>query len=134
MLRAELRSSPRVELEEGRAALKLFLTIHVGAGSPEFQSFLSVSAVSERCRTGPRPLLPSTAAAGTGLCRREQGERSMSGGHCTDGFITSQCSELKWDGLLALILPSLFSSQDVTAGLLLSVTDTRMMISAAVIE
>ncbi|KAM9178293.1 LOW QUALITY PROTEIN: BPI fold-containing family B member 2 [Mergus octosetaceus] len=67
MLRAELRSSPRVELEEGRAALKLFLTIHVGAGSPEFQSFLSVSA-------------------------------------------------------------------DVTAGLLLSVTDTRMMISAAVIE
>uniref|UniRef100_A0A8B9SRD0 Lipid-binding serum glycoprotein C-terminal domain-containing protein n=1 Tax=Anas platyrhynchos TaxID=8839 RepID=A0A8B9SRD0_ANAPL len=64
MLRAELRSSPRVELEEGRAALKLFLTIH----------------------------------------------------------------------LLALILPSLFSSQDVTAGLLLSVTDTRMMISAAVIE
>nr|XP_038022375.1 BPI fold-containing family B member 2 [Anas platyrhynchos] len=67
MLRAELRSSPRVELEEGRAALKLFLTIHVGAGSPEFQSFLNVSA-------------------------------------------------------------------DVTAGLLLSVTDTRMMISAAVIE
>lgn len=55
-------------------------------------------------------------------------------GHCTDGFITSQCSELKWDSLLALILPSLFSSQDVTAGLLLSVTDTRMMISAAVIE
>uniref|UniRef100_A0A8B9UUP5 Lipid-binding serum glycoprotein C-terminal domain-containing protein n=1 Tax=Anas zonorhyncha TaxID=75864 RepID=A0A8B9UUP5_9AVES len=67
MLRAELRSSPRVELEEGRAALKLFLTIHVGAGSPEFQSFLSVSA-------------------------------------------------------------------DVTAGLLLSVTDTRMMISAAAIK
>uniref|UniRef100_A0A493TAH4 Lipid-binding serum glycoprotein C-terminal domain-containing protein n=1 Tax=Anas platyrhynchos platyrhynchos TaxID=8840 RepID=A0A493TAH4_ANAPP len=67
MLRAELRSSPRVELEEGRAALKLFLTIHVGAGSPEFQSFLSVSA-------------------------------------------------------------------DVTAGLLLSVTNTRMMISAAVID
>ncbi|XP_040432021.1 BPI fold-containing family B member 2 [Cygnus olor] len=67
MLRAELRSSPRVELEEGRAALKLFLTIHVGAGSPDFQSFLGVSA-------------------------------------------------------------------DVTAGLLLSVTDTRMMISAAVIE
>uniref|UniRef100_A0A8B9ENS2 Lipid-binding serum glycoprotein C-terminal domain-containing protein n=1 Tax=Anser cygnoides TaxID=8845 RepID=A0A8B9ENS2_ANSCY len=67
MLRAELRSSPRVELEEGRAALKLFLTIHVGAGSPDFQSFLSVSA-------------------------------------------------------------------DVTAGLLLSVTDTRMMISAAVID
>lgn len=55
-------------------------------------------------------------------------------GHCTDGFITSQCSELKWDSLLALILPSLFSLQDVTAGLLLSVTDTRMMISAAAIE
>ncbi|XP_035200052.1 LOW QUALITY PROTEIN: BPI fold-containing family B member 2, partial [Oxyura jamaicensis] len=67
MLRAEVRSSPRVELEEGRAALKLFLTVHVGAGSPDFQSFLSVSA-------------------------------------------------------------------DVTAGLLLSITDTQMMISAAVIE
>lgn len=134
MLRAELRSSPRVELEEGRAALKLFLTIRVGAGSPEFQSFLNVSAVSERCRTGPRPLLPSTAATSTGLCHSKQGVRSMSWGHCTDGFITSQCSELKWDSLLALILPSLFSLQDVTAGLLLSVTDTRMMISAAVIE
>lgn len=80
MLRAELRSSPRVELEEGRAALKLFLTIHVGTGSPEFQSFLSVSAVSERCRTGPPPLLPLTAVTGTGLCRREQGARSMSWG------------------------------------------------------
>uniref|UniRef100_A0A8B9CU33 Lipid-binding serum glycoprotein C-terminal domain-containing protein n=1 Tax=Anser brachyrhynchus TaxID=132585 RepID=A0A8B9CU33_9AVES len=67
MLRAELRSSPRVELEEGRAALKLFLTVHIGAGSPDFQSFLSMSA-------------------------------------------------------------------DVTAGLLLSVTDTRMMISAAAIK
>lgn len=82
MLRAELRSSPRVELEEGRAALKLFLTVHIGAGSPDFQSFLSVSAVSERCRTGPLLLLPSTAAAGTvpsgiGLCCNEQGARSV---------------------------------------------------------
>nr|O42273.1 RecName: Full=Protein TENP [Gallus gallus]AAC14583.1 Tenp [Gallus gallus] len=43
-LSAALRSSPRVVLEEGRAALKLFLTVHIGAGSPDFQSFLSVSA------------------------------------------------------------------------------------------
>ncbi|NXS74342.1 TENP protein, partial [Pandion haliaetus] len=66
-LRAVLRSSPRVVLEEGKAALKLFLTIHVGAGSPAFQSFLSVNA-------------------------------------------------------------------DISAGLLLSITDTRMTISAAAIE
>lgn len=46
ILRAVLRSSPRVVLEEGKAALKLFLTIHVGAGSPAFQIFLSVNAVS----------------------------------------------------------------------------------------
>ncbi|NXK48541.1 TENP protein, partial [Chauna torquata] len=65
MLRAVLRSSPWVELEEGRAALKLFLTVHVGAGSRDFQSFLSMSAVSERRGTGPLQLLPSTAAAGT---------------------------------------------------------------------
>uniref|UniRef100_A0A663EBS3 Lipid-binding serum glycoprotein C-terminal domain-containing protein n=1 Tax=Aquila chrysaetos chrysaetos TaxID=223781 RepID=A0A663EBS3_AQUCH len=44
ILRAVLRSSPGVVLEEGKAALKLFLTIHVGAGSPAFQSFLSVNA------------------------------------------------------------------------------------------
>uniref|UniRef100_A0A8B9Z6K0 Lipid-binding serum glycoprotein C-terminal domain-containing protein n=1 Tax=Buteo japonicus TaxID=224669 RepID=A0A8B9Z6K0_9AVES len=44
ILRAVLRSSPRVVLEEGKAALKLFLTIHVGAGSPAFQIFLSVNA------------------------------------------------------------------------------------------
>ncbi|XP_072206277.1 protein TENP-like isoform X1 [Excalfactoria chinensis] len=67
MLSAALRSSPRVVLEEGRAALRLFLTVHIGAGSPDFQSFLSVNA-------------------------------------------------------------------DVTAGLQLSVFDTRMMISTAVIE
>ncbi|NWZ56845.1 TENP protein, partial [Haliaeetus albicilla] len=67
ILRAVLRSSPRVVLEEGKAALKLFLTIHVGAGSPAFQSFLSVNA-------------------------------------------------------------------DISAGLLLSITDTRMTISTAVIE
>ncbi|NXJ43174.1 TENP protein, partial [Ciconia maguari] len=67
VLQAVVRSSPRVVLEEGKAALKLFLTIHVGAGSSAFQSFLSVNV-------------------------------------------------------------------DTSAGLLLSVTDTRMMISAAVIE
>ncbi|NXF92745.1 TENP protein, partial [Eubucco bourcierii] len=43
VLQAVFRSSPRVELEEGRAALKLFLIIHVGAGPAAFQSFLSVS-------------------------------------------------------------------------------------------
>ncbi|XP_065610210.1 BPI fold-containing family B member 2 [Cyrtonyx montezumae] len=67
MLSAALRSSPRVVLEEGRAALKLFLTVHIGAGTPDFQSFLSVSV-------------------------------------------------------------------DVTTGLQLSVSDTRMMISTAMIE
>ncbi|NXN36346.1 TENP protein, partial [Rhinoptilus africanus] len=66
-LQAVFRSSPRVVLEEGKAALKLFLTVHVGAGSPAFQNFLSVHV-------------------------------------------------------------------DTTAGLLLSVADTRMMISAAGIE
>ncbi|KAK4812685.1 hypothetical protein QYF61_012195 [Mycteria americana] len=67
MLQAVVRSSPRVVLEEGKAALKLFLTVHVGAGSSAFQSFLSVNV-------------------------------------------------------------------DTSAGLLLSVTDTRMTISAAAIE
>ncbi|NXT29961.1 TENP protein, partial [Syrrhaptes paradoxus] len=67
VLQAVFRSSPRVLLEEGRAALKLFLTVHVGTGSPAFQSFLSVNV-------------------------------------------------------------------DLSAGLLLSVTDTRMTISAAGIE
>ncbi|KFP91961.1 Protein TENP, partial [Apaloderma vittatum] len=42
MLQAVFRSSPRVELEEGKAVLKLFLTIHLWAGSPPFQSFLTV--------------------------------------------------------------------------------------------
>ncbi|XP_074013675.1 BPI fold-containing family B member 2 [Numenius arquata] len=67
ILQAVFRSSPRVVLEEGKAALKLFLTVHVGAETPAFQSFLSVNV-------------------------------------------------------------------DMTAGLLLSVADTRMMISAAGIE
>ncbi|XP_014810173.1 PREDICTED: BPI fold-containing family B member 2 [Calidris pugnax] len=67
IMQAMFRSSPRVVLEEGKAALKLFLTIHVGAETPAFQSFLSVNV-------------------------------------------------------------------DMTAGLLLSVVDTRMMISAAGIE
>ncbi|XP_074965169.1 BPI fold-containing family B member 2 [Phalacrocorax aristotelis] len=43
ILQAVFRSSPRVVLEEGKAALKLFLTVHVGAGLPAFQSFLSVN-------------------------------------------------------------------------------------------
>uniref|UniRef100_A0A8C4TT09 Lipid-binding serum glycoprotein C-terminal domain-containing protein n=1 Tax=Falco tinnunculus TaxID=100819 RepID=A0A8C4TT09_FALTI len=43
VLQAVFRSSPQVVLEEGKAALKLFLTIHVGAGLPAFQSFLSVN-------------------------------------------------------------------------------------------
>ncbi|NXV82739.1 TENP protein, partial [Atlantisia rogersi] len=67
MLQAVFRSSSRVVLEEGKAALKLFLTIHIGADSSSFQSFLSVHV-------------------------------------------------------------------DMSAGLHLSITDTRMMISAAAIE
>uniref|UniRef100_A0A8C6J5Y2 Uncharacterized protein n=1 Tax=Melopsittacus undulatus TaxID=13146 RepID=A0A8C6J5Y2_MELUD len=43
VLQAVFRSSTRVVLEEGKAALKLFLTVHVGAGTPAFQSFLSVN-------------------------------------------------------------------------------------------
>ncbi|XP_068768387.1 protein TENP [Struthio camelus] len=43
MLKVTFRSSPRVVLEEGKAALKLFLTVHVGVGAPAFQNFLSVS-------------------------------------------------------------------------------------------
>ncbi|NXE56581.1 TENP protein, partial [Casuarius casuarius] len=66
-LKAAFRSSPRVLLEEGKAALKLFLTVHVGVGSPAFQNVLSMSV-------------------------------------------------------------------DMSAGLLLSVTDVKMMISAAAIE
>ncbi|KFQ37757.1 Protein TENP, partial [Mesitornis unicolor] len=67
VLQAVFRSASRVALEEGKAHLKLFLTIHIGAGSAAFQSFLSVNA-------------------------------------------------------------------DLSAGLLLSVVDTRMVISAAAIE
>ncbi|NXX14807.1 TENP protein, partial [Podargus strigoides] len=67
LLQAVFRSSPRVVLEEGKATLKLFFTIHIGAGPPAFQSFLSVNV-------------------------------------------------------------------DMATGLFLSVVDTRMMISAAVIE
>ncbi|NXP12053.1 TENP protein, partial [Thinocorus orbignyianus] len=43
MLQAVFRSSPRVVLEEGKATLKLFLTVHVGAETPAFQSFLSMN-------------------------------------------------------------------------------------------
>ncbi|NXW05374.1 TENP protein, partial [Fregetta grallaria] len=42
-LQAVFRSTPRVVLEEDKAALKLFLTVHVGAGSSAFQSFLSMN-------------------------------------------------------------------------------------------
>ncbi|NXW62126.1 TENP protein, partial [Eurystomus gularis] len=44
ILQTVVRSSPWVVLEEGKAVLKLFLTIHVGAGSPVFQSILSMNA------------------------------------------------------------------------------------------
>ncbi|XP_064023850.1 BPI fold-containing family B member 2 [Pogoniulus pusillus] len=43
ILQAVFRSTPRVELEEGKAALKLFLTVHIGASPAAFQSFLSLS-------------------------------------------------------------------------------------------
>ncbi|NXN24648.1 TENP protein, partial [Nycticryphes semicollaris] len=43
MLQAVFRSSPRVVLEESKAALKLFLAVHVGAETPAFQSFLSMN-------------------------------------------------------------------------------------------
>ncbi|GAB0197341.1 BPI fold-containing family B member 2 [Grus japonensis] len=46
MLQAVFRSSSRVVLEEGKAALKLFLTIHVGASSSAFQSFLSMNVAA----------------------------------------------------------------------------------------
>ncbi|NXU50363.1 TENP protein, partial [Turnix velox] len=42
-LQVVFRSSPRVELEEDKAALKLFLTVHVGTDEPAFQSFLSMN-------------------------------------------------------------------------------------------
>ncbi|NWS74151.1 TENP protein, partial [Crotophaga sulcirostris] len=67
LLQAVFRSSPRVVLEEDKAAMKLFLTVHIGEGSQAFQSFLSVNV-------------------------------------------------------------------DISAGLLLSIADTKMMISAAAIE
>lgn len=60
LLQAVFRSSPRVVLEEGQAALKLFLTVHVGAGLPAFQSFLSVNVVSVPCE-GQCPLLRDPA-------------------------------------------------------------------------
>uniref|UniRef100_A0A8C6Z9W2 Protein TENP-like n=1 Tax=Nothoprocta perdicaria TaxID=30464 RepID=A0A8C6Z9W2_NOTPE len=43
LLRVAFRSSPWVVLEEGSATLKLFLTAHVGIGSPDFQSILSMN-------------------------------------------------------------------------------------------
>ncbi|NXO54977.1 TENP protein, partial [Aramus guarauna] len=67
MLQAVFRSSSRVVLEEGKAALKIFLTVHVGTSASAFQSFLSMNV-------------------------------------------------------------------DMSAGILLSIVDTRMMISAATIE
>lgn len=62
VLQAVFRSSTRVVLEEGKAALKLFLTVHVGAGAPAFQSFLSVNVVSVPCE--PQQLLPPVRGAG----------------------------------------------------------------------
>ncbi|NXX41723.1 TENP protein, partial [Tricholaema leucomelas] len=63
ILQAVFRSTPRVELEEGKAALKLFLTIHIGAGPAAFQSFLSLSVVSvpgecARCALGACQVFP----------------------------------------------------------------------------
>ncbi|NXY83281.1 TENP protein, partial [Alcedo cyanopectus] len=43
ILQAVFRSSPRVVLEEGKASVKFFFTIQVGAVSPAFQSFLSIN-------------------------------------------------------------------------------------------
>ncbi|KAM8996450.1 protein TENP-like [Ara ararauna] len=62
VLQAVFRSSTRVVLEEGKAALKLLLTVHVGAGSPAFQSFLSVNVVSVPCEAQQR--LPPMHGAG----------------------------------------------------------------------
>lgn len=55
VLQAAARSAPQAVLEEGKAALKLFLTAHAGAGSPAFQSFLSVNVVSVPGRRGSVP-------------------------------------------------------------------------------
>ncbi|NXO00441.1 TENP protein, partial [Rhinopomastus cyanomelas] len=43
ILQAVFRSSARIVLEEGKAALQLFLTVYVGTGSPAFQSFLTMN-------------------------------------------------------------------------------------------
>ncbi|KFV68368.1 Protein TENP, partial [Dryobates pubescens] len=71
VLQAVFRSSPRVQLEEGKAALRLFLTVHVGAGAAGFQSFLSVSVVSvprecARCAPGVWGAELSLAASDVG--------------------------------------------------------------------
>ncbi|KAM6053264.1 protein TENP-like [Theristicus caerulescens] len=154
VLRAVFRSSPQVVLEEGKAALKLFLTIHVGAGSPAFQSFLSVNAVSAPCKRAERGEHGERAECALRVCRVcsvgvgstgsvlsvpcECAECVLWGARRrwqhTDGFIASPYSKLKQDHLLTPILPSLFPLQDMSAGLLLSVADTRMMISAAATE
>lgn len=65
ILQAVLKSSPRVVLEEGKAALKLSLTIHVGAGSPAFQSFLSVNTVSVPRKRAKRVLRMCSASMGS---------------------------------------------------------------------
>ncbi|NWU89558.1 TENP protein, partial [Upupa epops] len=43
ILQTMFRSSAHVVLEEGKAALQLFLTVYVGTGSPVFQSFLTMN-------------------------------------------------------------------------------------------
>lgn len=57
VLQAVFRSSPQVVLEEGKAAVKLFLTAQVGAVSPAFQSFLSINVVSVSCERARRARL-----------------------------------------------------------------------------
>ncbi|KAM4649642.1 protein TENP-like [Amazona ochrocephala] len=107
VLQAVFRSSTRVVLEEGKAALKLLLTVHVGAGSPAFQSFLSVNVVSVPCE--PQQRLPPMHGAGC--------EELIAGGSA------------RWAQHIPLL-----KAEDMSAGLLLSVTNTRMIISAPVIE
>jgi len=66
-----------VVLEEDKATLKLFLTVHVGAGSPAFQSFLSVNVVSVLCQHGDGTL---RSAAGRALCSATRPDCSRGGG------------------------------------------------------
>lgn len=130
VLQAVARSAPQVVLEEGKAALKLFLTARAGAGSPAFQSFLSVNVVSVPGRRGsvPERHVGSPLCSETQPdCRRCRGLAEPSpagrwrsraalaavascrarGARRTDGFIAPRSPGLRRDRALALILPSL---------------------------